>query len=504
MSVDERWRRLDHRGHVALTAIGLATLAIAARLLPLLRGGGLTGLGNYDDGVYYSAGTALLHGLLPYRDYVFLHPPGIILLLAPFGLAGVAGHDPTGLAVARLGCVLLGAINTLLVAVILRPAGRVHALVGAAFYATAFPAIYIEWTPLLEGPAQTCLLASVALLARCEADSDARWLPVFCAGGLLGISATFKIWGVVAVVTVLAWYGLRRRWRAGGWIALGAAAGTTIVCLPFFAAAPVAMWRMVVTDQLGRNRSAMSVPRRLAAILDLGLHARLISHPALLAGAFVVAVAVLVAATRVAPARLCVVLTLSLSTLLAISPSWFLHYPGLATGPLAVSVGAGTGFLIRAAAARRRWAGASAAVLVGLLLAFGAAPLPALRLGTAFPAQRLAVAMRALPPTDCVTADDPATLVALNVLTRDLDHGCPFVADLGGFSYELATERGGWVRREDDPRWQRLYLGYLASGDVTLSCRFGGLGALAPTTTATVSRWPVIIRAGRYAVRMPN
>ena len=33
----------------------------------VLRGGGLFGIGNYDDGVYYAAATGLIHGLLPIR-----------------------------------------------------------------------------------------------------------------------------------------------------------------------------------------------------------------------------------------------------------------------------------------------------------------------------------------------------------------------------------------------------------------------------------------------------
>jgi len=90
-NVDDGARR--HAGpesgtaHLVL-ATAAAVLAGVARLVPVLRGGGLAGLGNYDDGVYYASGTALLNGILPYRDYVFLHPPGIVVMLAPFGLAG--------------------------------------------------------------------------------------------------------------------------------------------------------------------------------------------------------------------------------------------------------------------------------------------------------------------------------------------------------------------------------------------------------------------------------
>jgi hypothetical protein len=38
-------------------AITIAAIAFFFRLVPLLRGGGLFGLGNYDDGVYYAAST---------------------------------------------------------------------------------------------------------------------------------------------------------------------------------------------------------------------------------------------------------------------------------------------------------------------------------------------------------------------------------------------------------------------------------------------------------------
>ena len=61
-------------------------VAFAARLVPLLRGGGLYAAGNYDDGVHYAAAMGLVHGLLPYRDFLFLHPPGIAVLARPIRL----------------------------------------------------------------------------------------------------------------------------------------------------------------------------------------------------------------------------------------------------------------------------------------------------------------------------------------------------------------------------------------------------------------------------------
>ena len=426
----------DAAAHTAV-AVAVALVAGAARIVPVVRGGGLTGLGNYDDGVYYAAGTALLHGLFPYRDYLFLHPPGIVLLLAPFGLAG---HDPTGLAAARLAWMLLGVANTVLVARILRPVGLFEAAVGGLFYATAFSAVYIEWTPLLEAPAQTCVLSAVLLLGRAERTGHRRpGSASLLAGALLGVSATFKIWGVVPVATVLVWLLVRRRWRTASQVVTGAVAAVTVICLPFFVAAPAQMWRMVVVDQLGRGRSSSSLSVRWVGILTLGLHPR----------------ARVSCRVRCRHRRSWWPLSLlwrspfvrrgfvlcwcsSLTTLLLASPSWFLHYPGLATGPLAVALGAGTGVLVDRLARWRTWVGWTGGVLVFVVLAVAAAPLTELRLGKAFPAGELATRATLVGST-CVTSDDPTALVALDVLSSNLDHGCRFVADLGGYSYQYAA-----------------------------------------------------------------
>jgi alpha-1,2-mannosyltransferase len=475
-----------------------ALLAVAVRAVPLFRGGGLYGLGNYDDGVYYAAGTALLHGVLPYRDYLFLQPPGITIVLAPFGLAGLLGHDPSGLAAARVAWVLLGAVNTLLVARILRPVGLTASVAGGLFYATAYPAIYTEWTTLLEGPAQTCLLTAVLLVETDRSGRRQHWLWL-AAGALLGLSATFKIWGVVAVATVVAWSLITRRSRRAGWVAAGAAGGITAVCLPFFAAAPIRMWQMVVIDQLGRPRSSKGVGRRLADILGLGLHRTQADRFALAMITAAAVIGLVAVAATVAQARLSVVLTLTLTATLLASPSWFTHYPALATGPLAVAVGAGAAVALHVLA---RWNVvawcAGALLLVGLLFV-DIRPLAGLRLGRPFPQAALAASASDL--SGCVSSDDPTALVELNVLTRNLTAGCRFVADIGGYSYQLDASRGRWLPRSHDARWQQIYLDQLSWARWTLAFRYAGDGALSHATLRTIHRWPVEHRIGRYAIR---
>ncbi|MDQ1483510.1 MAG: hypothetical protein QOF35_1586, partial [Actinomycetota bacterium] len=91
------------RGPSALTwlTVAIAILAFGWRLWSVLRGGGLNAIQGYDDGVYYTGADALVSGRMPYRDFVLLHPPGILLVLAPFAALGHLLSDPTGFALAR-------------------------------------------------------------------------------------------------------------------------------------------------------------------------------------------------------------------------------------------------------------------------------------------------------------------------------------------------------------------------------------------------------------------
>jgi alpha-1,2-mannosyltransferase len=482
-----------------LLVLVAAVTALAARLVPVLRGGGLRGLGNYDDGVYYAAGTALAHGLLPYRDFLLLHPPGIVLTLAPFGLLARVSSDAFGFAAARLTWMCLGVINTVLVARILRPIGRWPAALGALFYALAVPAVFIEYSTLLEAPAQTCVLLAMAILTARPGPPVPK-VAALMAGALLGASATFKIWGVVAVVVVAAWFMVGRSWRTALQVLAGSALAVIMVCLPFFAAAPGAMWRMVVLYQANRWQTGASTPTRLAGIVGLGLHRpKIHTFTPVLVATLVLFTVLLLLAWTVPAARLAVVMAVSLTALLLLTPSWFMHYPGLACGPLAVALAAGA-----AAAARRlmrlgRHGATALAVVLACAIGAQAYPLTGLRLGQRFAGATLGRDVAQVG--GCVTADDPAALVEMNVLTRNLDRGCTFVADLGGYSYELAYRRGHAITRHSDPAWQRIYLAYLRSGSIALPFRYASTGALSSATRATLRGWSHPLGVGRFQLR---
>jgi len=70
--------RSDRRVMLVVFAV-----ALLARLLPAVLNGGLRTWGTYDDGVYFAGADALIHGRIPYGQFVLLHPPGVLVVLAP-------------------------------------------------------------------------------------------------------------------------------------------------------------------------------------------------------------------------------------------------------------------------------------------------------------------------------------------------------------------------------------------------------------------------------------
>ena len=86
--------------NVAIAAA--VVLALGLRLLLLSRPGYLTGVTEYDDGPYFGSAVDLLHGVLPYRDFIFVQPPGITLLMLP--AAALAKVTGTATAMAAAGC----------------------------------------------------------------------------------------------------------------------------------------------------------------------------------------------------------------------------------------------------------------------------------------------------------------------------------------------------------------------------------------------------------------
>ena len=480
-------------------AAGLGLLAFAVRLEAVLRGGGLFGRIGYDGSVYYASASALTHGLLPYRDFLLLHPPGIVLALLPFAALGRVLGDADGYALARLAWFGLGATSTVLVFAVLRSRGLATAVLAAASYALFLPAVTSEHTTSLEAVGSLCLLGAVALLTR---DRDLRAgpaAPLLLAGALLGVSTGTKIWGVAVVLALTARVARGAGPRRAALVLAGAVGGTVVVCLPFFAAAPGPMWRMVVLDQLGRRREPGGLTDRLVDISGLsGLRGEVSTHVLALVAAVVLA-GVLVLALRDPLGRLAALLLATTSAVLLLTPPWSVAYTGLAAPAVALLVGAAAARAV--ALPRRSRALVGSAMLAGLV-AYAALWLPGTTFGTPFPGRSLRPVLAGV--SGCVTTDDPVALIETGALQQNLHRGCPTVVDLSGYSYDLRPGATLEVRRTRDAQWQRYARTYLASGDAEVVVRFRTTSGLSRRTRHAVATWPVLARTGPYEVRRPS
>ena len=480
-------------------AVGLLVLGFSARLVAALRGSGLDGLMYYDDGVNFAAAVGLVHGQLPYRDFLLLHPPGIVLALSPFAGLAQLTSDPTGFVVSRIVFMVIGGINAVLVAWFLRPVGRVAALFGGVLYAVFWPAVYSERTVLLEGLANTFLLGGLIAISPPEARPSKTRL--FCGGVLLGVGAAIKIWGVVPVLILFGWLVVGLGLRRASLMLLGAISSCAAICLPFFLSASAMMWRLVVRDQLSRVRADASPIQRLTEILGLGHLPARITLPLMLA--LLVLVAGVVLAWQVARARPAVLLLLGLGAMLLVTPTWFIHYSALTAPVIAIIAGAAAQQLLRLWPVRR-----SRSVRIGLAVCLivapvvAALPIAVVRAGERFPGPLLAMALA--PSPGCTTSDHPSALILADVLSRNLQRGCPLVADLGGVSFDMAASGGYRGRRVDNVAFQQYMLAYLGSGDRALIARFSRGDGSSGATADTIEAWPIVAQSGRFAVRAPQ
>jgi len=249
--------------------IAPAVGAFLIRVVPVLAGGGLVGLHGYDDGVYFGGAIALVEGTIPYRDFLLLHPPGMVVGLTPFAMLGHVAGDPAAFAVGRVAIMLLGAANAVLVALVASRYDRLAGFTAGALYAVWTTASNVERTTDLHGPQNMLLLLGLLALARPGRIGPRR---AALAGIALGLAMTIQLWQAVSVAILLWWVIVRapgeswERFRPGvayvaaAWIAFG------LVCLPFFATAPEAMIRYLLVDQMGRPPVDIDVIERLRVL----------------------------------------------------------------------------------------------------------------------------------------------------------------------------------------------------------------------------------------------
>ena len=232
--------------------VAAVSLGLALNLGRLLRPNALFGIVEYDDGVYVGAAVRLVHGVMPYRDFVFGHPPGILVLLAPIAFAATFLGTRAAMGMGRVETALVGVANIFLLARLVRHRGLLPVCIAGGFLAL-FPAgVFAVNTVMLEPYLVLfCLLGATAMFAGDEPAGRRR----ICFAGLsFGFAGAVKIWAVLPAAVAMACC-LPRVRRDLVPLVAGFTVGSAILTLPFFFVAPDGYVRQVFEVQLSRSPS---------------------------------------------------------------------------------------------------------------------------------------------------------------------------------------------------------------------------------------------------------
>jgi alpha-1,2-mannosyltransferase len=448
-------------------AIAVATvLALALRLFLVTRPGFLTsGTVEYDDGVYLGAALRLLHGALPYQDYAFVQPPGIIIVGLPGAIVGSLSSQATGLAVARVLSVLASTACVPLAGRLVRHRGAITVAVTAGLLAV-YPADVLSARTLLLEPWMNlaCLLAVTAAFRDGRLASP-RWLA--WAGVAFGCGVAIKLWAAFPAAVLLAACLIARppadtsRGRRAGALAGGTLAGFVILAGPFALADPSGFLHQTLLDQVSRAGQTTPLSLRLAHLTGLtdvlsrggsfafpgstshslfsmgaeaSTHIVSVGWPAFAAtavGILVIAAGYLRGIGQRTVLEWFALATAVLATAAILYYSaFFYHYPDFPAPWLALAVGTAVGSLAcliqgSAPAARTARRVVAAAVAV-VIVAIGAAE--ARELSPAqVPASPAAVAAL-VPAGSCLLADQVSFAIAANRFNAP-SAGCPDVVD---------------------------------------------------------------------------
>jgi hypothetical protein len=463
---------------VNVVIAAMTLLALGLRLFYLTRPGYLLGVTEYDDGSYFGSAVRLVHGMLPYRDFVFVQPPGITLLMTPVALlARVTGTD-WGLAVARIATMLVGAAGVALAGLLVRHRGVLAALIACGVVAIYPDSVASAHTLLVEPwLVLFCLAGAVAVFDGDRITGSSRRL--IWGGVAFGFAGVIEAWAIIPVLVIVL---LGLRWpRRMAFYAGGVAAGFLIPVLPFAALAPRMFYKSVIVAQVGGRVNAARMPlwyrlREMSGFAnDPGV--RHLYILAVIAGtiAFVIVACVLASLlTRRLPPALEWFAYLTTAAVVGIFlwPAQFhYHFSGFLAPFIGLSIALPAARLVTAVQSRAAGAGAGAEAGAdvegspaghsraegpgaGQLLSWCAVALAVAliaagtwsqatfesKLYPSAPVAMMAAGERIIPPGACVLADNSAyTLVANRFLSNV--PGCPVIDDGTGANYALSNGR---------------------------------------------------------------
>jgi hypothetical protein len=458
--------------------IAATVLALGVRLFTLSRPGFLTQSTEYDDGVYLGAAIRLTQGVMPYKDFAFVQPPGILLLMSPVALFARVTSTVDGLALARVLTVLASVACVPLAGNLVRFRGTLVTAL-TCFILAVYPSDIATAHTLLLEPWMNLLVLIAANLAFSRGRLSPSVGRLAWAGVVIGLAGAVKFWSGAPAVVLLVIVALACRSAAkngaakngaaedgesGAWRRLvaylsGLAAAFVIPLLPFAAAAPRAFYRSTIVYQAARVGTYTPLSLRLAhitGVIDLldywgritltagskSVFGQAVDAdttpttphvlPFVASGLLVLIVAAgyIIARRTMAQAEWFALATCAAAlAAILIYSAFFYHYPAFPGPWLAIVAAVSLGTLIERGATT--WSGVPvrqlAAGAIGLVLAFACVLQLSEVSGLATPTGANQVSSL-IPAEACVVTDETALVISANRFEATKP-GCPVVVD---------------------------------------------------------------------------
>ncbi len=458
------------RDPVVLAIAVTTLLAAGLRVYYLSRPGYLLGVTEYDDGPYFGSAVRLVSGVMPYRDFVLVQPPGITLLMVPAALLAKITGTAWGMAAGRILTALASVACVPLMGRLARHRGALSTLVACGVLAVFPDGVSAAHTVLVEP--WLVLFCLIGALLMFEGDRLVSRRGLLLGGVAFGFAGVIEAWAIVPVLVLLVLClagpvpGKSRLSRALPF-AGGVAAGFMVPVLPFAAAAPRGFYQSLIVAQVGPRSGAARVPllSRLTEMTGLS-DIRLPVHVNLLFAHFTLSAslvnwtmaAILVALAVGVPAALNLAtgeppatlewFALGSTELIVVMFLWPVQFHYHFTAFLAPFLGLAIAlplprlFALRkpGLAALRTLPGIAAGLAVVLLLAFAFIQgRTESRLTPVVAPSAIAQAKRIIPPGSCVVSDSAALLLLAGRFVSD-EPGCGVIDD--GLGTDLALSHG--------------------------------------------------------------
>ena len=326
-------------------------IGLGLRLFLLSRPGYLLGVTQYDDGPYFGSALRLVHGALPYRDFIIVQPPGITLLMTPAALLAQVTSTAWGMAAGRILTVVASSAGIVLVGLLARHRGPLAVALSCGVLAIFPGSLVAAHTVLLE-PWLTlfCLVGAVTVLDRDQLARSSRRL--LWGGVAFGFAGAVEVWAIIPVVVVAVLLGREIR-RAALFVA-GVAIGFCVPVIPFAATAPRRFYNSFFAAQVFRVVPTRTpVHKRLRLMSGIGQLLHLGGTGTLIAALIIVVfvVAAFLVAWRISRQPLTSLdwFAVATCTLVVVAFLWyaqfFLHFPAFLAPFLGLSIGLAAGRL---------------------------------------------------------------------------------------------------------------------------------------------------------------